>query len=169
MEVLQRGDIVRHLIHGIHSGEHRENSVQPRGKPQRPAGTAGFRFRIFEDLLHGLGRCRQKSAFYRFHDHHRFPVLPGHFIYGPGLDGRVFPVGIVDLKLNKFRIRVPCQHFLQFLGRGVEGESVMADLSRFLHFLHKRPHIEIFEEMGAWAADVMEQIEIKVTCSRLFQ
>ena len=45
----------------------------------------------------------------------------------------------------------------------------MTDLSRFLHFLYKGPHIVILEEMGAGTAEVMEQIEVKVSCSRPFQ
>ena len=61
------------------------------------------------------------------------------------------------------------QNLLQLFRRGVEGKSHMADQSFFLFLFYPAPHIKFIKELGTALAQIVEQIKIKISGSRLLQ
>ena len=52
----------------------------------------------------GFGEICQKPAFDRLHNNHRFFMFHTDLVTVPGLNLRIFPVRIIDLKLNIFHL-----------------------------------------------------------------
>ena len=96
-------------------------------------------------------------------------MLSCHFVACPGLDGRILPVRIVDLELDKFHLRMGGQDFVQFFRCGVEGKSCVFDQSFLLFLLNPVPHVKIVEVFGPGLAQIVEQIEVEIAGAGFFQ
>ena len=169
LKVLHVRDVVLHLFQIGHAGENGQYPIQRGGKPHRPGSgrCLGVRFgQDLPDLGDGVG---QRTALYRLHDDHRLIMLPGHLIAGPGCHTGAFPVGIVDLQLNKLGVRMLGQQLFQQLGTVVKREAPVLDMPLPLLFLYKVPNVILFIFPDVSFADGMEQIVIKIPCPRPLQ
>ena len=92
-----------------------------------------------EKPLDLLRRICKLSAFDRFHDGDGFPVFSGNLIVRAGGDGRVFPVRVVDLKLDKINFRTLCQNPVEEFRSRVIGKAEMPDKALCFLFLYKIP------------------------------
>ena len=169
LEILHIGEIILHLLNAGHAGKHRDQTVEVRGEPHGPRRAGRFRLRRFQDFLYAFRRIRQHAALDRLHDDDGLVVFPRRFVTGPGLNGRIFPVAVIDLELYELHFRVRLQNGFQFLRRGMERETDMTDLAFLLLFLHEGPHIEVVEKFRAALAEIVQQIEIEIARARLFQ
>ena len=107
------GQIVFHLGQAAHAGQHHGNTFLGSRKADGPRRRAGFWICGLEDRLDGFRRIGQGAALDRLHDNDRLAVFPADFQAFPGSDIRVLPVGVIDLQLDEFNIRVLVQQFFQ--------------------------------------------------------
>ena len=88
LEVLHEGDVVPHLLHIAHAGEHHQHTGEARGEPQGVAGGTA----AVEGVQYGLGIVRQVhqiAALYRLHNDDGFVVLHADLVAGAALDSGV--------------------------------------------------------------------------------
>ena len=168
-EVPHVREVVFHLFDIAHAGEDRYHSVEACGEAHGPRCDGSLRRVLFKDFAHFLGRRGQHPALDRLHDDYRLVVCARYFIASARLHGGVFPVGVVYLELDEFHLGVRGEDCFQLLGRRVERESNVLDESLSLLFLYEAPHVEVVEEFRAVLAEVVEQVEVEISCASAFE
>ena len=169
LESLHVGKIIFHLIYTAHSGKYSDDALQACRETDCPGSYRGIGFGILKHLCHGLRRICQHAALDGLHDNHRLAVFSGYFVAGLRLHGRILPVRVVNLQLNELHLRMLIQDVFQLLRRGMERKAHMLNQPFLLLFLHPAPHVKIIKIFCTALSQVMEQIEIKIACSRLLQ
>ena len=148
-------DIVLHLLHITHSGQHHFDPVESCGKPEGVARIAaagsGLSSQIIQSLLRLFRQVHEVSASDRFHDKDRFSMLAADFINLAALYGNVLVVKVVELYLNYLDFRILSEYTVQYSCLVMERQSHMADLSLRLEI-----------ECGLICAALLE--ELKVFC-----
>ena len=127
-EVCHEREIVAHLLHAAHAGEHHHHAGKPCGKPERVAGrTAAVQF--IENVLCFLREIDEIAAFDRLHDDDGFAVLHTDLIALAALHRGVVVVQVVELDLHDLDLRILGQDLLEHLGAVVERNADVTHLA----------------------------------------
>ena len=127
-EVLHIREVILHLRHVAHAGEHHEHPLKPRGKADGVAcGTRRSEAGI--DRLGVLWQVDKVPALDGLHDDDGLVVLSAHFIALSGLNSGILVVEIIELDLHDLDLRILGQNTFQHLRRVMEGNPDMPDLS----------------------------------------
>ena len=127
-EILHKGDVVLHLLHIAHAGQHHFNARKAGGEADGIAGGAAAVQRV-QHSLGVLGQVDQVAALDRLHHDDGLAVPDAHLIALAALHGRVVVIHIVELQLHDLHLGIVGQNLLQHLGTVVEENAHMADLA----------------------------------------
>ena len=122
-----------------------------------------------QNVLHGLWRIGQLTSLYGFHHDDGLAVTSCYLIATTGTDERVFPVGIVNLKLYELNVRMVGKQLFQTFRRRVEGKAVVADQSLQLQLFHVVPDAKLVELLMVSLVDSMKEVEVNIARSCTFQ
>ena len=162
-EILHGFQVVIHLGQVAHTAEHGMNALQPGSEAQGPAGIGNIRAVSVKYSPHFRNGVGQDAALDRLHDHYRNPALAADLPVTAGGHTGVFPVSIVDLQLDKFRVRVGIQQPFQQGGIRVEGEAPVADQPFLLQVLYKVPKAVVIVFLMGGNLESVKQVVIKET------
>ena len=127
-EVLHEGNVVLHLLHVAHAGEHHQHAGEARGKAQGVACRAAAVQRV-QYGLRVLGQPDKIAALDRLHDDDGLVIFPADLIAGAALDGGIVVVRVVEPDLDGFDLRIVRQDLLEHLRAVMERDAHMADLA----------------------------------------
>ena len=167
-EILHGGQVVFHLVHGIHAAEHGEDPFLRGDEAERPGSVGLSGSGRVEHLLHSLGRVCQQAALAGLHDRDVFTVPSGHFVYAAGFDLGVLPVGIVELELYEIDLGMVGEDPVQNCRGVVEGEAEMPDQSLFFLFRQELPDAVVVIGAVVAFSHRVEQIEIEKVHAQTF-
>ena len=162
LEVFHIGEVVLHLRYVGHTGQDGDDPVQGSHKADGPGGAGHVRMVRPEEVFDFLRRVGQGAAFYRFHDGDGNTVFPGNLIVRPGGDGRVLPVGIVNLQLDKVHLRMGGQELIQEVRTRVEGKAHVLDEALGFLLLGEVPQVELIIPGIVVFHQGMEQVVIEI-------
>ena len=127
-KVLHVAQVVLHLLHAAHAGQHHQHTGEARGKPDGIAGGAA----AVQGVQHGfcvVGQVDKAAALDRLHDQHGLAMPAADLIALAALDGHVVIVQIIELDLHDLDGRIVGQNLLQHGGAVMERDAHMADLA----------------------------------------
>lgn len=127
-KVLHVAQVVPHLLHAAHAGQHHQHTGEARGKPDGIAGGAA----AVQGVQHGfcvVGQVDKAAALDRLHDQHGLAMPAADLIALAALDGHVVIVQIIELDLHDLDGRIVGQDLLQHGGAVMERDAHMADLA----------------------------------------
>ena len=127
-EVLHEGNVVLHLLHVAHAGEHHQHAGEARGKAQGVACRAAAVQRV-QYGLRVLGQPDKIAALDRLHDDDGLVIFPADLIAGAALDSEIVVVRVVEPDLDGFDLRIVRQDLLEHLRAVMERAAHMADLA----------------------------------------
>lgn len=130
LKVLHKRQVVVHLRHVAHAGEHHEYAVEIRCVAYRVARRAAA-VKSVEYSLALLGNVGEFSALDRLHDYYGLVMLAADFVAEARLNGGIVEVDIVELDLNHLNLRVFVKHLVEYIGGVVEREAYVLYLALF--------------------------------------
>ena len=136
MKVRHGGQVVFHLFHVAHAGEHHGHIGEGRREAQRVAGVAAA-VQTPQDFIRFGGQIHQAAALDGLHDDDGLAVLFADLVHLAAFHRSVLVVHIVELDLHDFDLRVLGENHIQHLGLVVEGNAEVADFA-FLFQFHCR-------------------------------
>ncbi len=168
--LLEQGDLVLHLLHLGHAGEHGDDLGDGLQEPEAPSdgdlpGLGGL------ELLHVFViELRQGASAQRLHDPYGKIVLGG--VVDLLLAILEHPVEVVDLQLDELHVLAVGLHEpLQVVEIGVAGEPEMPDLPLFPHLDQERDvpvlGVEVLLDVGL--ADVVDEVVVEVPRAGLLE
>ena len=120
LEIPHEGQVVLHLLHARHARQD-DHDIRQRGcKTDCPGRRRCAFVHFLENSPDIRGQTRQSTALDWLHDDDRFSVLYCNLVAGFRLDDFILPVRIVDLQLDKFRVRMLRQEFIEEVRRVVK-------------------------------------------------
>ena len=168
-ELFHVTQVVFHLGDIAHAAQYGEQIRQAGDETDGPGRIGHAVVFLVEDLLDSRDRIGEDAALDRLHYNDRLAVFLADLIVQAGIDARVLPVGIVDLQLDEFHIRMLLQQFLKELGIGMEGEAVMTDQALCLELLYEIPEMVIIVFLDVAALQRVQQIVIEITGAAAIQ
>ena len=85
---LHVAEVILHLLHAAHAGEHHHHAGEARRKADGLAGRAAA-VQVVENLLRVIGQVGQAAALDRLHDQYRLVVLTACLLYTSQMRRRV--------------------------------------------------------------------------------
>lgn len=161
LKVPHKAEVILHLLHIAHAGQHHHDTGEARRKPDGIAGRAAAVQR-FQHRGGVLGQVDQIAALDRLHDKHRLIVPAADLIAFAALHGDVIVIQIVELDLHDLDLRVLGQDPVQHLGAVVEGETDMADLALGLEVerrLIRAARLELLKILGILG---VHEVKVKI-------
>ena len=131
-EVGHGGDIVLHLGHAAHAGQHHADVGEAGGETDGIAGI-GAAVKTIEHSLGLGGQLHQMAALDGLHHQDGLAVLDADVVALLALHGGAVVVHIVELKLHHVQLGVSGENLVQHLRLIVEGDTHMAQLALRLH------------------------------------
>ena len=124
------------LCQCAHAGQHHRHPLVPGGEPHRGGGRGKPGLR--KQQLTGRGQLvSQTAALHRLHHHNGLAVAAADLPAAAALDAGVVQIGVVELDLHKFQLRVVGEDLIQHGGLVVEGHAHVAHLSLGFQLLHR--------------------------------
>ena len=162
-EVFHERQVVLHLFNRTHSAQHRKQVFLFRNITQCPGriGHAGILF--VKDGFYRINRIRKDASLDRLHDHNRLAVFLTDLEVLFCGDAGIVPVGVVDLKLNEFTVRMRFKNLNQKVGISMERETVMFDQSLFLQTFYIIPDAVFLILLPVRALNRMHQVVIDIS------
>lgn len=161
LKIPHKAEVILHLLHIAHAGQHHHDAGEARRKPDGIAGRAAAVQR-FQHRGGVLGQVDQIAALDRLHDKHRLIVPAADLIAFAALHGDVIIVQIVELDLHDLDLRILGQDPVQHLGAVVEGEADMADLALGLEVerrLIRAARLELLKILGILG---VHEVKVKI-------
>lgn len=160
-KVLHVAQVVLHLLHAAHAGQHHQHTGEARGKPDGIAGGAA----AVQGVQHGfcvVGQVDKAAALDRLHDQYRLVVLTANLIAFAALDGNVIVVQVVELDLHDLNLRVLGQDLVQHLGAVVERDAHMAHLALGFQLERRLVGAAVLEMLVVGRPLGVHEVEVKV-------
>lgn len=171
-DVLHKGEIVVHLRHIAHAGEHHADLREVRRKAERIARIGAAVQRV-EDRLCAVGQIDENAPFDRLHDDDGRAVPHTHVVAGAALNGIVVVIGVVELKLNDFHRGIRGEDLVEHIGGIVEGKPDVADLPLFFQLERRFIGTAALELLKILRVLRVHQIKIEILypapCELLFK
>lgn len=151
LRVLHKGEVIVHLRHIAHAGEHHADLREMRRKAQGVARVTAA-VQTVEDSFRAVGQIDEDPALDGLHDDDGLIVLYAYVVAGAALDGVVVVIGVVELDLHDLDRGIQREDLVEHVGGIVEREPDVPDLPLFFQ-LERR-------FIGAAAAELQEVLRV---------